>query len=165
MDPDVYDGRGERIRAVRGRRRWRLVSLTLAVLLLLSWGWMASRWPTVAEADSAAAIVAASQRADATAAYRSEQAKAELRLLRKALDAAEEVDAHHRHHSQVMWDLLQGKISSQEAWWQGGDSTCAGWLAANEYEEAVGKLEGRKVNPEPIPAQGLAFCKAARERK
>jgi hypothetical protein len=161
---DTLDGRNER-RVMRGRRRWRIVSLTLAVFLFCSWGWMASRWPTVAQTEGAAAIVAASQRADESAAYRSEQAKAELRLLRKALDAAKEVDTHHRHHSQVMWNLLQGKITSQEAWWQGGDSTCAGWLAANEYEEAVGKLEGRKVQPKPIPAQGLAFCKAARERR
>jgi len=165
VDPaDTLDGRAER-RAARGVRRWRLVSFTLAALLLLSWGWMANRWPTVAQADSAAAIVAAAADENASTRYQTEQAKAELRLLRKALDAAKQVDAHHRHHSQVMWDLLQGKISSQEAWWQGGDSTCAGWLAANEYEQAVGKLEGRKVQPEPIPAQGLAFCKAARERR
>ena len=168
MDPGTEDGqelRTDRIRAVRGRRRWRIVSLTLAALLFVSWGWMASRWPTVAQTESAAAIVAAAADQSEDAQYKTEQQRAELALLRKALAAAKEVDAHHRHHSQVMWDLLQGKISSQEAWWQGGDSTCAGWLAANEYEEAVGKLEGRKVRPEPIPAQGLAFCKAARERR
>ena len=156
------DGRGAMRRSLT---RWRIAAVTFLAVLIASWGWMANRWPTVAQADSAAAIVAAAADQSETAKYATEQQKAELRLLRKALASAKLVDEHHRHHSQVMWDLLQGKITSQEAWWQGGDSTCAGWLAANEYEKAVAKLEGRETHPPPIPRQGLEFCRQARERR
>jgi hypothetical protein len=97
--------------------------------------------------------------------YLNEQQRAEIALLREALEEANAVSAHHRHHSEVMWDLLEGKISSREAWWRGGDATCAGWLAAGRFEKDVGRLQGREVNPPPIPQRGLAFCKQARERK
>ena len=165
-DPDSLPPlRSQRSLAARSARRWRAGALALAALLALSWLWMVNREPEPAQASAGAA--AAVQAVDNPSAqqYESEQAKSEIRLLKAALDAAQQVDAHHRHHSQVMWDLLQGKISSKEAWWQGGDSTCAGWLAANEFEEAVGKLKGREVEGQPIPKQGLQFCKQARERK
>jgi hypothetical protein len=160
--------RRERQALYRSLGRWRIAAIVLGAALLLTVGWAASRDPMPAEATAAnpaAAVAAASGSADAADAYKTDQAKAELKLLRQALDAATEVEAHHRHHSEVMWELLQGKITAQEAWWQGGDSTCAGWLAANAFEEAVGKLKGQQAQPPPIPKQGLTFCKAARERK
>jgi hypothetical protein len=98
-------------------------------------------------------------------AYLSEQQKAEIELLREALAEARTVAADHRHHSQIMWNLLEGKITSREAWWQGGDSTCHGWLAAGRFEQRVAKLQGHEIVPIPIPKQGLEFCKQARERR
>lgn len=120
--------------------------------------------PPPAQPASPAAVV--QQAADPTAErYLNDQQAAEIQLLREALADAREVDAHHRHHSKVMWDLLMGKISSREAWWQGGDSTCAGWLAAGRFEVALARLQGREASPPPIPKQGLEFCKQARERR
>ena len=161
MDPEP---RSERARLERSRRRWRLTALSLAAVLILSWGWYANQLDRPLTGSPRDALIAAEEGTD-RARYQTEQARAEVKLLTRALAAAKEVDAHHRHHSQVMWNLLEGKITSQEAWWQGGDSTCAGWLAANEFEETVGRLKGQQVKGQPIPKQGLAFCKAARERR
>jgi hypothetical protein len=147
-------------------RRWRTVAIVLGAMVMLLFGWAANREPAAPEAATAGAAAAVQAAADpAKAQYESEQAKSEIKLLNAALDAAEDVNAAQRHHSEVMWRFVAGEINGKEAWWQGGDSTCSGWLAANEYEIAVGKLKGREVKPQPIPKQALEFCKQARERK
>jgi hypothetical protein len=146
-------------------RRWRAVAIVLGAMVVLLFGWAANREPAPVQASAGAAAAVQAVDDPAKLRYANEQVKAENALLRKALAAGDEVAGHHRHHSKVMWDLLQEKISAREAWWQGGDSTCAGWLAGNEFEEAVGKLKGREVKGQPIPKQGLQFCKQARERR
>jgi hypothetical protein len=153
----------------REMRRWRATALVASLLLVVSVMWLAATandagFQPTAAASVGAAVKAADQPTNASQ-YHSEQAKAEIALLRKALQAADKVAGHHRHHSGVMWDLLAGRLSAREAWWKGGDSTCAGWVAAGEYEVAVGKLKGKEVTPPPVPAEGLKFCKQARDRK
>jgi hypothetical protein len=165
---DVAPSRVDRrlLESAHRLHRWRATALTATVLLAVVTLFL------VAEAGSrdpvqAAGVAAAFQATDqpATKQYQSEQAKAEIALLRSALVAADKAVDHGRHHSEVMWDLMAGRINAQEAWWQGGDSTCAGWVAAGEYEVAVAKLKGKQVTPPPVPAEGLKFCKQARDRK
>jgi hypothetical protein len=153
-------------RARRRLRRWQLLAVASLAALTTTVSWIAVT--AVSEPQLAAASPASAVRATAgsdTDEYRSEQAKAEIALLRDALESAEVAVDHGRHHSEIMWRLLQGKITAQEAWWQGGDSTCAGWVAGNEFEEAIGRLKGTEVKVQPVPAEGLAFCKQARERR
>jgi hypothetical protein len=158
--------RSELARVRRQQHRWRSIALLLAGLLVVTIVvaiGRGSREQPVQAASPAVAVQAAEN--PTKAQYASEQDKAEIGLLRQALKSATEVNAHHRHHSRVMWDLIAGRITPREAWWQGGDSTCAGWLAAGEFERAVARLQGREVKPVPIPREGLRFCKQARERK
>jgi hypothetical protein len=146
-------------------RRWRAVAIGLGVLVVVLFGLTANQEPPAPVVSAGAAT--AVQAADNPTAdqYATEQAKSEIRLLRRTLKEAHAAVEYGRHHSLVMWELLDGKISSTEAWWQGGDSTCAGWLAANEFEIAEAKLKGRQARPPPLPKKALKFCKQARERK
>jgi hypothetical protein len=153
------------IEAATRLRRWRATALVACLLLgtmvvLLAADNGSRLEPT---ASAAAAVQATDNPSDKQ--YQSAQAKAEIALLRNALEAADKVVGHHRHHSEKMWDYLAGRINGKEAWWQGGDSTCAGWVAAGEYEVAVAKLKGKELRPAPVPDEGLKFCKQARERK
>jgi hypothetical protein len=151
-------------RVRRRLRRWQLLAVGSLAALVATVAWMVfAPEPRLATASPAAAFQAADD--PDKLRHATEQVKAENALLRKALAAADEVAGYHRHHSQKMWDMLAGRISSKEAWWQGGDSTCSGWVAAGEYEVAVGKLKGREVKAPPVPAEGLEFCKQARERR
>jgi hypothetical protein len=146
-------------------RRWRTAALASLAVLIVAVGWLARIADPdgqVAEASPAAVVQALD---DPNTQHQTEQIKAENALLRSALQAADKVVGHHRHHSQKMWDMLAGRISAQEAWWQGGSATCEGWVDAGQYEVAVGKLKGKEVTPPPVPAEGLKFCKQARERR
>jgi hypothetical protein len=168
VQPPVVPERAKVQTALRNANRWRATALVAVVLLVpLVLLLLADRGSPPAQAASvAAAFKATEQAASQTGSqFQSEQAKAEIALLREALQAAHVVVGHHRHHSEVMWDLIAGRITPREAWWRGGDATCAGWVAAGEFEVAEGKLKGRDVKPPPIPAEGLKFCKQARERK
>lgn len=153
-------------RARRRLRRWQFLAVVSLAALTTTVSWVvvtAVSEPRLASASPAAAVKATT--GSGSDQYRSEQAKAEIALLRDALKSAEVAVDHSRHHSEIMWRLLQGKITAQEAWWQGGDSTCAGWVAGNEFEEAIGRLKGTEVQVRPVPAEGLEFCKQARERR